>query len=117
MALPLGAHFQTASATQTRVRPLNRLLTRLPEASRPLKPWSAARALSIDSPARQLWLSPMSPPLWAVSAVMPAPLRLVSVPGKLRPRPSSMPNSMNWSVGASQFSCTPSSPYWPPSIA
>ena len=59
----------------------------------------------------------MSPPVWNVNAAMPAALRLELSPGKLRPRPASRPNSMYWSVGASQCSCTPSSAYCVPSIA
>ena len=93
VALPLGAHFQIASAIQTRVLPLNASSTWSPRALAATSPWSLAFAFSIESPARQLWLTPMSPPVWAKSDVMPAPLREVSVPGKLRPRPSSAPSS------------------------
>ena len=116
MALPLGAHFHTTSATQTRVSPVKALRV-MPLAAHPSSSCLSALALSTDKPARQLWLSPMSPPLCAVSAHMPAPLRLLSPPGKLRPRPNSAPSSMKWSVGASQVICTPSSPYWVPSSA
>src|SRR5258706_15786288 len=56
VALPFGAHFQIASATHTRVLPLNALVTGAPVASTPTTLWSLAFAFSTDSPARQLWL-------------------------------------------------------------
>src|SRR5215472_11287406 len=117
VALPFGAHFQIASAIQTRVLPLNDCANLVPAASVATRPWSVALASSIEMPARQLWLAPMSPPVCAVSATMPGPLRFESLPGYVRPRPSSTPNSTYWSIGGSHDSCTPSSPYWPPSIA
>src|SRR5690349_9910469 len=81
VALPFGAHFQTASATQTRVLPLNDCAKRLPAASVATSPCSLAFASSTETPARQLWLSPMSPPACAVSASIPGPLRFESLPG------------------------------------
>src|SRR5205085_10539268 len=102
VALPFGAHFQIASATHTRVLPLNALVSTLPLLSAATRRCASALALSTDKPARQLLLSPTSPPVCAVNALMPAPLRELSLPGKLRPRPSSAPSSMYWSVGASQ---------------
>ena len=50
-------------------------------------------------------------------AAMPGPLRFESLPGNVRPRPTSTPSSTYWSIGGSHVSCKPSSPYWPPSIA
>ena len=94
VALPSGAHFQIASATHTRVLPVRALRTTRPVMSVAMSCWSLAFAFNTESPARQLLLSPKSPPACAVSAPMPAPLRPVSVPGKLWPRPSSPPSAM-----------------------
>src|SRR6185369_8406072 len=110
VALPLGAHFHTASATHTRVRPLKELVTASPATFVCTRLWSLSCAFSTDRPARQLWLSPMSPPRCAVSTEAPAPLPPDWLPGKLRPRPTSAPSSMKVSLGASQVSCSPSSP-------
>ena len=74
-----------------------------------------ASALSHAMPAFQLALMPMSSPAAANSVYAPTPLP-ASSPGKLRPLPISAPNSRNVSSGASQRSCTPSFPYWPPNM-
>src|ERR1700760_3875356 len=65
VALPFGAHFQIASATQTRVLPVKESVTCWPAALVASSDWLVALALSIDRPARQLELSPRSPPVWA----------------------------------------------------
>src|SRR6478672_10950166 len=108
--LPLGAHFHVKSAMATSLLPEKARLEGAPRASSSDHGRSSARVDSHDSPARQLWLSPMSPPVCANTAAEPAPLVARSVPGKLEPLPTSAPSSKNCSIGAIQRACSPSLP-------
>jgi len=71
----VAAPFPDRIATQTRRAAVNESVTMLPLALVASRPWLLAFAFSVEMPARQLWLSPMSPPGMAKNDDMPAPLR------------------------------------------
>src|SRR6266545_5833591 len=112
--LPSGAHFSTKSAIHSRLDPVKDCVTGLPDVSTSSNVRSRGEVRRCESPARQAVLAPKSPPTWPNRVQAAAPFLFGSVAGKLRPRPSSLPSSTSSSLGATHFSCTPSSFRRPP---
>jgi hypothetical protein len=116
LALPSGAHFQTASAIQTRVLPLNDWAKRCRRVGRDERLIGRLRVEHRHSGAPAVARADVAAGVRGEREHAGAVAAGVA-PGKLRPRPTSTPSSTYWSIGASQASWTPSSPYCVPSIA
>src|SRR5262249_16457724 len=91
--LPLGAYFHTKSAATTLLLPVNATSRSSPVGAMPVDTRSCERVCRYETPASQLWLSAMSPPVRAYAMPDPTPFLLRGLPGNGSLLPTSPPSS------------------------